>query len=229
MTMIWNDNAYLAGALTGALAGCVMTLTVNSLLSSPKDTTNKKDDKLVEELLTFPDPEYPCNARGQACPNRACRRLHGRPNEPPSSSVKLIRYMLEANKTLDICIYAFTQANLASSVILLHQKGVVVRVIADVAFDREATGSQLDKLSQLGIEVKCNKNDPGAMMHNKFVIVDRRLTLSGSFNWTNKAILCNDENIAVSSSPTLADQYATYFDKLWQRSLPYERGRRFGC
>lgn len=40
-------------------------------------------------------------------------------------------------------------------------------------------------------------------MHHKFAIVDARLLINGSFNWTRQAVLYNQENCVITDNPQL--------------------------
>ena len=60
----------------------------------------------------------------------------------------------------------------------------------------------------------CDDNSPHHM-HNKFALIDRRVLLNGSFNWTRSAVLNNRENVVISTSPALIGAFQAEFDKLW--------------
>jgi phosphatidylserine/phosphatidylglycerophosphate/cardiolipin synthase-like enzyme len=55
-----------------------------------------------------------------------------------------------------------------------------------------------------------------AHMHHKFAVFDRRILLSGSYNWTRGAADSNSENILVTGDPWLVRAYQAEFDGLWQ-------------
>ena len=57
-------------------------------------------------------------------------------------------------------------------------------------------------------------------MHHKFVIVDSKLLLNGSFNWTRQAITGNQENLLVINVPHVVEKYLEEFDKLWVEFNP---------
>lgn len=55
------------------------------------------------------------------------------------------------------------------------------------------------------------------LMHHKFAIVDRRVLINGSFNWTQQAVFGNWENVIITTTPrSLVEKYCNQFDELWQ-------------
>ena len=54
-------------------------------------------------------------------------------------------------------------------------------------------------------------------MHNKFVVLDRRIVITGSFNWTTAAVDSNQENLCILDNEELAVKYITEFEKLWKK------------
>ena len=54
-------------------------------------------------------------------------------------------------------------------------------------------------------------------MHNKYVIIDREILLTGSFNWTMQAVKFNNENLVVIKGKNIVDQYINNFQALWNK------------
>ena len=54
-------------------------------------------------------------------------------------------------------------------------------------------------------------------MHNKFAIIDDKILISGSFNWTVAAGLYNQENILVTDKQFYLEEYIKEFDNLWNQ------------
>ena len=52
-------------------------------------------------------------------------------------------------------------------------------------------------------------------MHHKFAVFDRKVLLTGSYNWTRSAASENQENLIVTEAPGLVRSFAAEFDKLW--------------
>ena len=51
-------------------------------------------------------------------------------------------------------------------------------------------------------------------MHNKVLIIDEHLVITGSYNFSEKA-KSNDENLLLIDSPAVATAYTHYFDALF--------------
>jgi len=62
-------------------------------------------------------------------------------------------------------------------------------------------------------------------MHNKFAIIDNRILLTGSYNWTFSANHRNDENLMVINDPVVISRYQNYFEKLWFDKYSAQRTR----
>jgi len=60
-------------------------------------------------------------------------------------------------------------------------------------------------------------------MHNKFAIIDNRLLLTGSYNWTASANSRNDENLMVIDDPGIIEIFQNQFVNLWTNKYNSER------
>ena len=59
------------------------------------------------------------------------------------------------------------------------------------------------------------KSDNNNFMHNKVMIIDDNVVITGSYNFSENAEL-NDENILIIESAAAAASYTKYFDTLFQ-------------
>jgi len=53
-------------------------------------------------------------------------------------------------------------------------------------------------------------------MHNKVIIIDDRIVVTGSYNFSENAE-SNDENMLILESSRIADAYTQYFDRLFEQ------------
>mmetsp|Transcript_8326 Transcript_8326/g.8221 ORF Transcript_8326/g.8221 Transcript_8326/m.8221 type:complete len:451 (-) Transcript_8326:29-1381(-) len=131
------------------------------------------------------------------------------------SELKLCCYLNKAVKTMLVCVFTITNNNLADAIRDAVKRGVDVRVISDDEC-MKMLGSDVKLLHDEGIPVRVDL-DPHAHMHNKFVVIDDYLLLTGSFNWTKQAAYKNCENLTVIDDPPLCKLYTEEFNKLWKQ------------
>lgn len=54
-------------------------------------------------------------------------------------------------------------------------------------------------------------------MHNKFAIIDGKVLINGSFNWTPTADKKNEENLLILTEQELIKMFLERFEYLWAR------------
>lgn len=129
---------------------------------------------------------------------------------------RMIGYLLSAKHQLDVCQYLVTCHRLADALRQLHARGVSVQVLVDGSMS-QCSGSQTPRLSAAGLPIcLARTSNSGALMHHKFAVVDGRLVLNGSFNWTRQASCGNHENVLVTDEPRIVRQFVCEFQRLWQ-------------
>lgn len=80
--------------------------------------------------------------------------------------------------------------------------------------DEEKCIKAVRKILDKGISVKSNQG-VSLKMHNKFVIIDEELVLTGSYNWAKKSTAENNENVVILSDKSAVQNYTKEFEKLW--------------
>ena len=116
----------------------------------------------------------------------------------------IIAAISAAKKELLIQAYSFTSAPIAKAVVDAQNRGINVRVILDKSqFSQKYSSSKF--LGHENIPV-WNDSDV-AIAHNKVMIIDERIVITGSFNFTKAAQNKNAENVLIISDDTLAKKY----------------------
>lgn len=124
---------------------------------------------------------------------------------------KIIDVMDNAKKSIYMHAYSFTSPEIAQALINAKQRGIDVCLYIDKGRDVE-TYSQTKNLRENGVDVIVQNGCIKGLAHNKIMIVDEELILTGSFNWTKNA-LRNEENINFINSPDLASVYLQNWKK----------------
>ena len=124
----------------------------------------------------------------------------------------ILRNIGQAHETLDICVFTISDDEISSEVIAAHRRGCAIRIITDDDKSHDL-GSDADAFERAGIEVRYDRSQ--AHMHHKFAVFDRRILLTGSFNWTRSATQLNQENVLQTNHGAAINSYLDTFDKLW--------------
>uniref|UniRef100_A0A7S0WPJ2 Mitochondrial cardiolipin hydrolase n=1 Tax=Chlamydomonas leiostraca TaxID=1034604 RepID=A0A7S0WPJ2_9CHLO len=166
------------------------------------------------KALFFPDPALPChNARKPG----GCRRHNCNFAHQQTSLTQLLDVIASARQSLIICVFTITCDEISDVVIGAHKRGIKVRVISDD--DQAKTqGSDVARMQQAGIPVKVDHQP--THMHHKFCVVDGRVLINGSFNWTRQAVIGNNENVVILDIPSLVAEFSQYFEALWAKFRP---------
>ncbi|XP_058863159.1 mitochondrial cardiolipin hydrolase isoform X2 [Acipenser ruthenus] len=167
----------------------------------------------VKEVLFFPTTVTCINHLFLPGPC-SCSLPHG----DSTPFTQLLRHLLSARSSLDLCIFAFSSQELCRVVLELHrQRGVSVRVVTDKDY-MMISGSQIGALHKAGISVRHELG--GFHMHHKFAVVDKKLLITGSLNWTHQAVQGNKENVLVTEDSGFVRPFLLEFEKLWDANDP---------
>lgn len=135
-------------------------------------------------------------------------------NPPDSLDAALARLIRSAQSSVDIATYQFDLSNVLHAILDANKHGVKVRVVTDVDVLNNPKENQLfQELKNAGIPIV--GGNAKAIMHNKFVIVDKRAVWTGAWNFTLYDTYRYDNNGIVIQSPELARNYSVTFDKMF--------------
>ena len=123
-----------------------------------------------------------------------------------------------AKKTVLVQAYSFTSAPIAKALVEAQRRGVEVQVILDRSQETEKYSSA-DFLLHAGVPVRIDAQH--AIAHNKIMILDGQVVITGSFNFTKQAEEHNAENLLVIRDPSLAGQYTDNWHAHAEHSQPY--------
>jgi phosphatidylserine/phosphatidylglycerophosphate/cardiolipin synthase-like enzyme len=98
------------------------------------------------------------------------------------------------------------------------RRGVDVRLIADTTPCRRNSGILL--LADAGVPIWID--DQARIAHEKAMVIDEAVVLTGSYNWTRGAAE-NSEDLNLISSPTVATAYATHWHDRLAVSVKFDR------
>jgi hypothetical protein len=126
----------------------------------------------------------------------------------------LTQEIKSAQNRLLIAVAWFTNVQVARSLIERKNRGVNIEIIVDDNNINRTTQAQKLLISD-GIRINYIKNltTSNNLMHNKFCVIDNKVTVTGSYNWTINAN-SNNENIMIVSDGDIASFYAHEFRRI---------------
>jgi len=125
----------------------------------------------------------------------------------------VVQEISQAQKTIDIAMYNLTTREISQEIIKAKERGVQIRVFLDQG---EGNGkySKGRYLMDKGVDVRFYAGT--GLMHNKFAVIDNRVLITGSFNWTASAERENQENLLIITDQNVVKQYSQRFEILWR-------------
>ncbi|MDX5421618.1 MAG: phospholipase D-like domain-containing protein [Hymenobacteraceae bacterium] len=136
----------------------------------------------------------------------------------------IVESMDEAMKSIKICVFTISDDRITEAIIRTHKRGIPIKIITDNHKLHDA-GSDIKELAVRGLEVRIDKTR--SHMHHKFAIFDETRVLTGSYNWTRSAALHNHENILITDTVSIVQDYSREFDSLWGSMMKYNPSGKY--
>lgn len=141
---------------------------------------------------------------------------------PSTAPIKMITDELRrATRSIDVLMHHLAFDDLVKELAKAAERGVAVRVIVNAADRAEHRGAAWDRLIAAGgkIRYKQTNGDLFQLMHHKLAIIDDRVVVNGSGNWSGSAFFKNFENYVRYRDPRIARPYRELYSRLWMWSL----------
>lgn len=120
---------------------------------------------------------------------------------------KLAGYIDQASSSMEVCCFELDNKVIVAALERAVKRGVNVRLVAETDYMEESGIKAMQHLSVPIIEDKRN----GSLMHNKFIVFDRKRVWTGSMNFTENCAYKNNNHGVFIDNEQLADNYYTKF------------------
>ena len=128
----------------------------------------------------------------------------------------IVRAMDAASREIDVAMFSFTSKPVMEALVRAAGRGVKVKIMTNM----KSAFPFKNEVKKAGIE---NRMKPGrvenGLMHNKYGVVDGKLLINGSFNWSETAEMLNTENTIFTTDPQYVGSYKAEFDKLYSTAI----------
>jgi len=133
----------------------------------------------------------------------------------------LIALVADAQTSIRFLAFSFTDYPLAQAMIDRAKAGVDVKGVFET-FGSTGTGSELKTFWCAGVPARQDGNP--SFLHDKIIIIDNSIVVTGSLNYSTNADEANEENIVIVDNAEIAALYLQEFDKLWNQAHDVEAG-----
>lgn len=144
---------------------------------------------------------------------------------------EIIKHLSKAKKEVNIAVAWITSDNLINELKELKNKGVLINIIITADKDKDKKDYYIKKKTELkksanrfkilDIQSRFNsysKKEYVNYMHNKYCIIDNKIVVDGSYNWSNNAKY-NEEHIIIVESEIVAEMYKENFTRLMNQVI----------
>ena len=135
---------------------------------------------------------------------------------PPANAAAIVKAIDDSEREVLVQAYGFTHNGIAQALVRAHQRGVTVRVLLD---QKSHTSNRyvIGVLTDAQIEMR--EDGKHAIAHNKVMVIDQTIVITGSFNFTNSAATRNAENFLMLKSADLAERYRLQWHNHWAHGV----------
>ena len=153
-----------------------------------------------------------------------------------ASFEKFISFLRSAKRSMDVAVFTLSDQRVTEVLLAAHRSGVKIRILTDNDTVRN-TGSDIEALAKAGISVRLDgvAGTPGgalresskaqsasALMHHKFAVLDGKVLITGSYNWTSSASSLNSENQTITNEAFFVSAFEAQFELLWAKFAQFK-------
>jgi len=127
---------------------------------------------------------------------------------------KLATLLTDAEESIYFLAFSFTSNDLGAIIRQKAEAGLTVKGVMEEEQVSSNQGTEYDPFKQADLEVRLDGNE--GQMHHKVFIIDKKIVVLGSYNFSQSAETRNDENILVIYNEAIAGQFMKEFERVWR-------------
>jgi phosphatidylserine/phosphatidylglycerophosphate/cardiolipin synthase-like enzyme len=129
------------------------------------------------------------------------------------AAAHLLELIRSARKSIYFLAYSFTSDDLAQALLERAEAGVAVAGVMEASQVESNQGGEYGRFRKAGLDVRMDANP--RQMHDKVMLIDSQIVVTGSYNFSLSAERINDENLLVIHDARVAALYQAEFNRLF--------------
>jgi len=132
------------------------------------------------------------------------------PEDAPARHV--VELVAGAKVSVDLLAYSFTLDDVGEALSRSAAQGVRVRIVCDED-QMDGTGAECPILRGKGLDARVDGIE--CLMHHKVIVIDGKIVIFGSYNFTRSADTRNDEALVIVQDAELARAFQAEFERIY--------------
>jgi phosphatidylserine/phosphatidylglycerophosphate/cardiolipin synthase-like enzyme len=124
---------------------------------------------------------------------------------------RIIATLRGAQRSISFLAFSFTDDEIAGAMLDRRAAGVALAGVFETT-GSNTEFSEFGKMKERGVPVYQDGNP--WVMHHKVIIIDERIVIFGSYNFSNNAATQNDENLLIVENPDIARAFKAEYDRI---------------
>lgn len=137
----------------------------------------------------------------------------------------IVPYLQNARRSIRFMAFSYTQPDMGNAMLERIKSGVRVEGVFE-AVGSDSQYSEMMPLHCAGGKIRRDGN-PG-FLHHKVIIIDNRIVITGSLNFSDGANTKNNENVIIIDNAEIAKRYLEEFQQVWKEGSDLDP-ERFQC
>ncbi len=125
---------------------------------------------------------------------------------------RIVQLLRSAQKSIDFMAFSFTASDFGDILVQKAKQGLAVSGVMESTQVKSNQGTEYIVFRDAKLPVYLDGN-PGEM-HHKVFIIDDKIVITGSYNFSASAENTNDENVVIFFSPQIAAYYEAEFQRV---------------
>ncbi|MCS6994608.1 MAG: phospholipase D-like domain-containing protein [Anaerolineales bacterium] len=137
----------------------------------------------------------------------------------------IVSYLQKAQRNIRFMAFSYTQPDMGNAMIERIKSGITVEGV----FETVGSDSEFSEMLPLYCAGgKMRRDGNSGFLHHKVIIIDDRIVVTGSLNFSDGANRNNNENILIIENAEIAKRYLEEFQRVWQAASDLDPAR-FKC
>jgi phosphatidylserine/phosphatidylglycerophosphate/cardiolipin synthase-like enzyme len=138
---------------------------------------------------------------------------------------RLSQLIAEAQQNISFLVYSFASEDLGTNIRAKATEGVMIGgvlefdpVNPDQVDPNPNLMEELNFFREAGLNVLLDRNPE--VLHHKIMVIDGKIVVIGSYDFTNRAEIENDENVLIIHNEMVAQKFMEEFERVLSRAQP---------